>query len=77
MFLLIIYYSFTINQIPSEAYIGSSCHPGSSLMSSRMKAEGPNSVAVFIVQEPPKRTSDRHVKQPIMVHFVQRRVQGC
>ncbi len=42
----------------------------------RLTAEGLEHMAAFIGQGPPMRPFDRHVKQPITVHFVQRHVSG-
>ncbi len=42
----------------------------------RLKAEGLESMAAFIGQGPPMRPFDRHVKQPIIVCFVQHHVSG-
>ncbi len=42
----------------------------------KLTAEGLESMAAFIGQVPPMRPFDRHVKQPITVHFVQRHVSG-
>ncbi|KAL0153616.1 hypothetical protein M9458_051096 [Cirrhinus mrigala] len=42
----------------------------------RLTAEGLEFIAAFFGQGPPIRPFDRHVKQPITVHFVQRHVSG-
>ncbi len=42
----------------------------------RLTAEGLEHMAAFIGRGPPMRPFDRHVKQPITVHFVQRHVSG-
>ncbi len=42
----------------------------------RLTAEGLEYMAAFIGQGPPMRPFDQHVKQPIIVHFVQRHVSG-